>query len=37
MNDIKREALKHPILQKVLDVFEGAVVREVITRANHDK
>jgi DNA polymerase-3 subunit gamma/tau len=37
MNDIKREALNHPILQKVLDVFEGAVVREVITRANQDK
>ena len=35
-NDIKRDALNHPLLQKVLDVFEGAVVREVITRGNND-
>jgi DNA polymerase-3 subunit gamma/tau len=36
INDIKREALKHPLLQKVLDVFDGASVREVVTRVNHD-
>jgi DNA polymerase-3 subunit gamma/tau len=33
--DIRREALNHPILQKVMDVFEGAEVREVIVRNNH--
>jgi len=33
--DIRREALNHPILQKVMDVFEGAEVREVIVRYNH--
>lgn len=35
INDIKREALSHPLLQKVLDVFEGAEVRDVIPRGNH--
>jgi DNA polymerase-3 subunit gamma/tau len=35
-NDIKRDALSHPLLQKVLDVFDGAVVREVITKTNHE-
>jgi DNA polymerase-3 subunit gamma/tau len=35
-NDIKRDALNHPLLQKVLDVFEGAVVREVNTRIDND-
>ncbi|HOD34724.1 MAG TPA: DNA polymerase III subunit gamma/tau [Syntrophales bacterium] len=33
--DIRREALNHPVLQKVMDVFEGAEVREVIVRNNH--
>jgi DNA polymerase-3 subunit gamma/tau len=33
--DIRREALNHPVLQKVMDVFEGAEVREVIIRNNH--
>ncbi len=33
--DIRREALNHPILQKVMDVFEGAEIREVIIRNNH--
>jgi DNA polymerase-3 subunit gamma/tau len=33
--DIRREALNHPILQKVMDLFEGAEVREVIVRNNH--
>jgi DNA polymerase-3 subunit gamma/tau len=37
INDIKRDALSHPLLQKVLDVFEGAVVREVNTRGDNDK
>jgi DNA polymerase-3 subunit gamma/tau len=36
INDIKRDALKHPLLQKVLDVFDGAVVHEVITNVNHE-
>ena len=36
-NDIKRDALNHPLLQKVLDVFDGAVVREVITKTNQEK
>lgn len=35
-NDIKRDALNHPLLQKVLDVFDGAVVREVITKTNQE-
>ncbi|MBM4271274.1 MAG: DNA polymerase III subunit gamma/tau [Deltaproteobacteria bacterium] len=35
-NDVRQDALKHPLLQKVLDVFEGAVVREVVTRRNQD-
>ena len=35
-NDIKRDALNHPLLQKVLDVFDGAVVREVITKGDND-
>jgi DNA polymerase-3 subunit gamma/tau len=30
--EIKRQALNQPLLQKVLDMFEGAEVREVITR-----
>ena len=36
INDIKRDALNHPLLQKVLDVFDGAVVREVIIKTNHE-
>jgi DNA polymerase-3 subunit gamma/tau len=32
INEIKREALNHPMLQKVLDVFSSAEVREVIAR-----
>jgi DNA polymerase-3 subunit gamma/tau len=35
INDVKRDVLNHPLLQKVLDVFGGAVVREVIARTNH--
>jgi len=34
-DEIKREALNHPLLQKVLDVFEGAEVKEVILKGNH--
>ncbi|MEI8174214.1 MAG: DNA polymerase III subunit gamma/tau [Deltaproteobacteria bacterium] len=34
-NESKRDALNHPLLQKVLDVFDGAVVQEVIARVNH--
>lgn len=36
INDIKRDALNQPLLQKVLDVFEGAVVLEVNTRVDND-
>jgi DNA polymerase-3 subunit gamma/tau len=35
-NDARRDALNHPLLQKVLDVFDGAVVREVTTRGSED-
>jgi DNA polymerase-3 subunit gamma/tau len=35
-NDARRDALNHPLLQKVLDVFDGAVVREVTTRGSTD-
>lgn len=34
-HDIRQEALKHPLLQKVLDIFEGAEVREIIPRRNN--
>jgi DNA polymerase-3 subunit gamma/tau len=34
LQDIKRQALNQPLLQKVLDMFEGAEVREVIPREN---
>lgn len=32
--DIKRQALNQPLLQKVLDMFEGAEIRDVIPREN---
>ncbi len=35
--DLKREALNHPLVQKVMDLFEGAQVREVITRGNRSQ
>jgi DNA polymerase-3 subunit gamma/tau len=31
-NHVRREALNHPLLQKVMDVFEGAEVQEVIVK-----
>jgi len=31
-NDIKKEALNHPMVQKVMDIFEGAEIKEIITR-----
>ncbi len=31
-NHVRREALNHPLLQKVMDVFEGAEVQEVIIK-----
>ena len=31
-NQLRREALNHPLLQKVMDVFEGAEVQEVIVK-----
>jgi DNA polymerase-3 subunit gamma/tau len=31
-NQVRREALNHPLLQKVMDVFEGAEVKEVIVK-----
>jgi len=30
--DLKREALNHPMVQKVMDLFEGAEIKEVITK-----
>jgi len=30
--DVKQEALKHPLLQKVMDVFQNAEIREIIPR-----
>jgi len=32
LEEIRREALNHPLLQKVMNVFEGAEVREVKVR-----
>ncbi|MCX5826677.1 MAG: DNA polymerase III subunit gamma/tau [Deltaproteobacteria bacterium] len=32
INDIKQEALKHPLVQKVMDIFENAEIRDVIPR-----
>lgn len=32
INDIRNEALNHPLVQKVMDVFEGAELCEVIAR-----
>jgi DNA polymerase III subunit gamma/tau len=32
INDIKQEALKHPLVQKVMDIFENAEIRDVIQR-----
>jgi len=34
-HDIKQEALNHPLLQKVFDIFEGSELREIITRRNN--
>ncbi|MBN2515685.1 MAG: DNA polymerase III subunit gamma/tau [Deltaproteobacteria bacterium] len=31
-NNIKNEALKHPLVQKVMDVFEGAELHDVISK-----
>ncbi|MGV8056885.1 MAG: DNA polymerase III subunit gamma/tau [Smithellaceae bacterium] len=33
INDIKREAMNHPLLQKVLDEFAGAEIVEIKTKA----
>ena len=33
-NDVRREALTQPLLQKILDVFEGAEIKEVIPRSS---
>ncbi len=30
--DVRQEAMNHPLLQKVIDLFEGAEVREIIPR-----
>ncbi|MEA3471297.1 MAG: hypothetical protein U9R24_06245, partial [Thermodesulfobacteriota bacterium] len=32
IENLKSEALKHPLVQKVLDVFEGAEIRDVIVK-----
>lgn len=34
-HDVRQEALNHPLLQKVLDIFDGAEVREIIPRRNN--
>jgi DNA polymerase-3 subunit gamma/tau len=34
-HDVKQEALNHPLLQKVLDIFDGAEVREIIPRSKN--
>jgi len=34
-NEVKREALNHPMLQKVMDIFGGAEIREVIPRLDY--
>ena len=36
IHEIRREALNHPMLQKVLDVFSSAEVREVIARKDQE-
>ncbi|MFA4915838.1 MAG: DNA polymerase III subunit gamma/tau [Syntrophales bacterium] len=36
INDIKRDALNHPMLQKVIDIFENAEVRKVIALRNSE-
>lgn len=36
-NEIKREAFNHPMLQKVIDIFGGAEVREVIPRLDYQE
>jgi len=33
-NNLKREALNHPLVQKVMDLFEGAEIKEIVTRGN---
>jgi hypothetical protein len=32
ISDIRQEALKHPLVQKVMDIFENAEIRDVIPR-----
>jgi DNA polymerase-3 subunit gamma/tau len=32
VNQIRREALNHPLVQKIMDIFEGAEVKEIIPR-----
>jgi|GEM_PF-6801176 len=34
LQEIKRQALNQPLLQKVLDMFDGAEIRDVIPRGN---
>jgi DNA polymerase-3 subunit gamma/tau len=33
-HDLRQEAMNHPLLQKAIDLFEGAEVREIIPRNN---
>ena len=37
MQEIRREALNQPLLQTILDVFEGAEVREIVPREGKNK
>jgi len=36
INEVKREAINHPILQKVMDEFSGAEIREIKARNDAD-
>jgi len=33
-HDVRQEAMNHPLLQKAIDLFEGAEIREIIPRKN---
>jgi len=37
INDIKREAMNHPLLQKVLDEFSGAQLVEIKPRIDKSR
>ena len=37
LNDMKREAINHPLLQKVMDEFAGAEVIEIKARTDKSR